>query len=181
MLYEECTDFIEELIDDTGKPWDSAINDAVRISERITHALDIEKLEICETDLKRVKAEAQGIKEKVEGDSEYSYSVFLDWLHDTENIQNEITERKRDMKNLRFNQRLDMLFEECEDFVEVLIDDMGKPWYYSAKMHAERISDKIVHALDMKKLKVYEKELRRVKEKVRRIKEKAEREGLSNF
>jgi len=81
-----------------------------------------------------------------------------------------------DKESLQFHQKRDMLYEECEDFIETLIEDMGKPWYYSEKGHAERISEKIAHALDMKRLKVYEKELRRAKERVKRIKEKAERE-----
>ncbi len=70
-----------------------------------------------------------------------------------------------------------MLYEECEDFIDELIEDTGKPWY-SAIDDAERLSEKIAHAVDMKKLKVYGKELRRAKEKVKRIKEKAEREGF---
>jgi len=65
MLYEECEYFIDELIEDTGKPWYSAIDDAERLSEKIAHALDIEKLAIYETELKRVKAEVEEIKEMV--------------------------------------------------------------------------------------------------------------------
>ena len=178
MLYDECEYFIDELIADTGKPWGSALDDAERISEKVAHALDIEKLAIYETELKRVKAEVEEIKELVKEDPEYAYRVFSDWLRDRGDIREDIIERRRDRMELRFNQRLDMLYAECEDFIEELIEDMGKPWYYSAKGRAERISEKIAHALDMKKLKVYEKELRSAKEKVKRIKEKAEREGF---
>lgn len=64
-LYEECEYFIDEFIEDTGKPWYSAIDDAERLSEKIAHTLDIEKLAIYETELKRVKAEVEEIKEMV--------------------------------------------------------------------------------------------------------------------
>ncbi|MHC1611411.1 MAG: hypothetical protein ACXQTW_07470 [Candidatus Methanospirareceae archaeon] len=60
------------------------------------------------------------------------------------------------------------LYDECEEFIEELLNDAGKPWYYSAKRDAERIFDKIPHALGIKELERYEFELEELKEKVKR-------------
>lgn len=176
-LYDDCENFIESLLEDWEKPWYSVLNDAERISEKIAHTLDSEKLEIYEADLKRLKAEVQKTKGEVRGDYNYEEKIFSGLLWDSKTRRAEIQERKRDMADLRLDQRIDMLYDECEAFIEELIADVGKPWYYSAKNHAEILSEKIVHALDLKTLDAHAKELRKAKEKVKRIKEREEREG----
>ncbi len=80
------------------------------------------------------------------------------------------------MMNLRLDQRIGMLYDECEAFIEELVADIGKPWYHSAKSHAEILSEKIVHAHGLKALDMHTKALMRAKEKVKRIKEKEARE-----
>jgi|GEM_PF-3119027 len=178
MLRKECEAFVEELIEDRGKPWYSfAKQNAERIRNWLAYTLanqDTEELEIYELELRRLKATISIIKEKEEREGvESAYEAFLAWQR-----KEEIIERDRDVASLRFYRKQDMLHKDSMEFVEELIEDMGKPWYYSAKSSAERMCEKIAHALDMKKLKVYEKELRRAKERVKRIKEKARLEGF---
>jgi len=175
MLRKECEAFIEELIEEKGGPWNSlAKQNAKRIRDRLAYTLsnrDTNELGMYEQELKRLKAGTSIIKEKaVREGVESAYEAFLAWRR-----REEIIERNRDRASIAFYRRQDVLHKECMEFIEELIEDMGKTWYYSAKRHAERLSEKITYALDMKKLKVYELELRRAKERVKRIKEKAER------
>lgn len=176
-LYDDCENFIAALVEDLGKPWYSLINDAERISDKIAHSLDSEKLKIQEADLNRLKAEVQSAKEELRGDEGYEYKAFQGLLLDNETRRAEIRERKKDMMNLRLDQRMDMLYDECEEFIEELVADIGKPWYHSAKSQAEILSEKIVHAQGLKALDMHTKAFRRAKEKVKRIKEREEREG----
>jgi len=83
-LYDDCENFIESLLEDWGKPWYSLINDAERISEKIAHSRDSEKLKIQEANLNRLKAKVQSAKVEVRGDEDYEYKAFKGLLRDNE-------------------------------------------------------------------------------------------------
>jgi len=167
-LYKECESFIEELMRDEGQPWYPVKDRVEWLLERIPHALEIKKLEEYELELKEARAEVERIKDETAEDGfEYAYRSFLRWLKDMEG-SSESRERKIDNEMLQFYRRLDELYDECELFMEELTDDIGKPWYYSAKKDVERIFEKIPHALGIKELERYEFELEELKEKVKR-------------
>ena len=132
-LYDECEEFIEELLNDVGKPWYPIKSRVEWILEQIPHASDIKKLEEYDRALKEARAEVERIKDETAEDGfEYAYRIFLRWLKDMEG-SSESRERKIDNEMLQFYRRLDELYDECELFMEELTDDIGKPWYYSAK------------------------------------------------
>ena len=67
------------------------------------------------------------------------------------------------MRARDFVQKRKELYEECEDFIEQLLEDKGKPWYTFVKRDAERISEKIAHVRDIKDLERYEQDLKHLK------------------
>ena len=81
------------------------------------------------------------------------------------------------MRARDFVQKRKELYEECEDFIEQLLEDKGKPWYTFVKRDAERISEKIAHVRDIKDLERYEQDLKRLKADIKRVKERVEQFG----
>jgi len=205
-LVAACGAFIDELVNDAGKPWQSfAKSSASRISLKITHARDRAELVIYEAELKRLEAAIRNIRSKAErnefDDIDMAHlewmidnkdikgeildeMAFLDWIPESEQQNVEIMVQDENWAGLLFYDELGMLRRDCEEFVKALSDDIKKkPWYSLAKMLVDMITYELSRTLqnrDLNELERYEQELTRLKTEVRRIEELAEHRGYSS-
>lgn len=171
MLRRDCQGFIDAHSDEIQKlPWYSLAKVLVDMIiyelPRTLQNHDLNELEKYEQELTRLKTEVRKIEELAEHSGyNTAYGAFLAWQR-----EEELRERNRVKADILFYQKQDLLFTDCMEFVEELMDSIGENWYYNAKSRAEMLSDKIAYALDIKRLNVYANELKLLKAKVLRIK-----------